>query len=373
MRLFHLVKKELIEIFRQRELLPLLFIAPILQIIILGYVVKTDIERVPVEIVNLSQNKHAVRIINRIRQSPLFNVRQIHYRNRDNVETLKKGDVKAVILFRDSLSRVDRKTKQGVPVNYPEIQVLMDGIDANTSSIAAGYFNGVIKTYILADINRLGVQIPVENKTLIRFNPRLKSINYMGPGIVALLLTILTLFLTSVSIVREKEQQTMDTLLISRLTPIEIYIGKALPMAIIGLVQMFIGLVVVVLWFRIPVRGNLLYLLLSAVIFLSAILSYALMISTIAGTQQQALFFSWFSMVTFILLSGLFTPTENVPAAFQFLVKINPLAYLIKIIREIFLKGNGIEYFYKDLLALVAIAVTIITISLLNFKRFVSK
>lgn len=249
----------------------------------------------------------------------------------------------------------------------------MDGIDSNTSAIAAGYFNGIIKKYIFADIERSGMAMPVENKTLIRFNPRLKSINYMGPGIVALLLTILTLFLTSVSIVREKEQQTMDTLLISPLNPLEIYIGKALPMAIIAIFDMFIGIAVVVLWFNIPVRGNLLYLVLAAVVFLAAILSYALMISTFAATQQQGLFFAWFSMVNFILLSGTFTPTQNVPAAFQFLVKINPLAYLIKIIREIFLKGNGIEYFYKDLLSLGAIATVIITISLFNFKRFISQ
>jgi len=406
MRIFYLLKKELIEIFRQKELLPLLFIAPLIQIIILGYVVKTDVEHVPVEIINLSKNKHSVKIINRIQQTPLFEVKHISYQNKDVVETLKKGKVKAVVLFRDSLSNVDKKTQRESPLkypaargtymrrlcwntlqpsvpmetmkipiqlNYPEIQILMDGIDSNTSSIAAGYFNGIIKKYILSDINRLGFRLPVENKTLIRFNPRLKSINYMGPGIVALLLTILTLFFTSISIVREKEQQTMDTLLISRLTPVEIYIGKALPMAIIGMIHMFVGIAVVVLWFGIPIRGNLFYLLISAVVFLAAILSYALMISTIAATQQQALFFAWFSMITFILLSGLFTPTQNVPTVFQPLVKINPLAYLIKIIREVFLKGNGIEYFYKDLLALIVIAAVIISLSLLNFKRFISK
>jgi ABC-2 type transport system permease protein len=373
MRLFYLVKKEFIELFRQKELLPMLFIAPLVQVILLGYVVQTDIERVPVNITNLSNNKAAVRIINRIRRSPLFDVQEISYRNKDYTEILKRGKVKAVILFRDPIASVDKKNKRQKPFKYPDIQILMDGIDSNTSSIAAGYFNGIIKKYILADMEKKGLDMPVVNKTLIRFNPRLKSINYMGPGIVALLLTILTLFLTSVSIVREKEQQTMDTLLISRLTVLEIYIGKAMPMAIIGLVDMFLGIGVVVFWFRVPVRGNLLYLLLASVVFLAAILSYALIISTIASTQQQGLFFAWFSMVTFILLSGLFTPTQNVPAAFQWLVKINPVAYLIKIIREIFLKGNGIEYFYKDLVALGVIAFVITSISLFNFKRFISK
>ncbi len=351
----------------------MIFISPLIQIILLGYVVKTDIDRVRVEIVNLSQNIHAVRIINRIQHTPLFNVEGIYYQDRDCMETFKKGKVKAVIVFRDALERVDKKTGRENPLKYPEIQVIMDGIDSNTSSVAAGYFNGIIKKYILTDVERKGFRMPVENKTLIRFNPRLRSINYIGPGIVALLLTLVGLFLTSVSIVREKEQQTMDTLLISPLTALQIYIGKALPMAIICIFQMFLGIGVVTLWFDISIRGNLLYLLLTAVVFLFATLSYALLISTIASTQQQALFFAWFSMITFILLSGLFTPTENVPPAFQFLVKINPLSYMIKIIREIFLKGNGIEYFYKDLLSLAAIAVTVVTVSLLNFKRFISK
>jgi ABC-2 type transport system permease protein len=215
--------------------------------------------------------------------------------------------------------------------------------------------------------------MPVKNKTLIRYNPQLRSINYMGPGIVAMLLTIISLFLTSISIVREKEQQTMDTLLISPLTAIEIYLGKAIPMAFIGFLQMSLGIVVVIFWFEIPIRGNLLYLLIAAIIFLAANLSYALLISTMVSTQQQALFFSWFSMLTFILLSGLFTPVENIPRALRILADINPVRYLIKIIREIFLKGNGIQYFYKDILSLLAIAVVVISISTLNFKRFISK
>lgn len=367
MRIFYLIKKELIEIVRQKEFLPLLFIAPILQIIILGYVVTTDVTNIPVEIVNLSSNKAAYRIIHRIQSTPLFNVKGISFQKQDSLETLKKGTVKAVIIFRDAL---DKKNPQ---LRYPEIQILMDGVDSNTSAIAAGYFNGIIKRFIINDIEQMGFHMPVEHFTLIRFNPELRSINYMGPGIVALLLTILALFVTSVSIVREKEQQTMDTLLISRLTPLEIYIGKALPMALIGLVQMTIGILVVMLWFNIPVRGNLLHLFLTAIIFLPAILSYALLISTVASTQQQALFFSWFSMVTFILLSGLFTPVENIPPGIRIIADINPLRYLIQIIREIFLKGNGIAFFYRELVILLVIAAVVISLSLLNFRRFISR
>jgi len=367
MRLFYLVKKEFIETFRQKEMLPLIFIAPILQIIILGYVVTTDIKNIPVEIINLSKNRASFEIVQRITSSPLFNVKNISNQDKDALDTLKRGRVKAVIRLQDP------RPKAGKALNYPEIQVSMDGIDSNTSAIAAGYFNGIIKKYILEDLARKGRQMPVDTHTQIRFNPELKSINYMGPGIVALLLTISTVFFTSVSLVREKEQQTMDTLLISRLTPVEIYIGKAIPLAVLGLVQASLGMAVVMLWFKTPVRGNLLYLLLSALVFLPAILSYGLLISTLASTQQQALFFSWFSMITFMLLSGLFTPIENIHPAIRPLADINPVRYLIKIIREIFLKGNGVEYFYRDLLALAMIAITVITLSILNFKRFISR
>ena len=165
----------------------------------------------------------------------------------------------------------------------------------------------------------------------------------------------------------------MDTLLISRLTPIEIYLGKAIPTSIIGLINMSLGIAVVMIWFRVPVRGNLIYLLLASIIFLSALLAYALLISVITSTQQQALFFAWFTMLTFMLLSGLFTPIENIPSGLRILADINPIRYLIKIIREIFLKGNGIEYFYKELLYLLAIASVTVSVSIINFKRLISK
>jgi ABC-2 type transport system permease protein len=367
MKLFYLVKKELIEIVRQKELLVLMFIGPVIQIVILGYVVSTDIRYVPVGIVNLSRSQAAGQIIQRIRQTPLFSVRHESARSEDFLFLLKKGDVKALIVFRDALDKKRHVLK------YPDVQILMDGMDANTSMIAAGYFNGIIKSYILDDMEKLGRGLPLAGQPVFRFNPQLRSINYMGPGIVAFLLTIITIFLTSASLVREKEQQTLDTLLISPLSTLQIYVGKALPAALIGLADMVIGLVVVVLWFGIPFRGSMFYLFLAAVVYLAAILSYALLISVLSATTQQAMFFAWFSLMLFLLMSGFFTPVDNIPPLLRILADINPLRYLIRIIREIFMKGNGIAYFWKDLLTLSGIALTLMSVSLLNFKRFISK
>ncbi len=367
MRILYLLRKELIEIFRQREMLVIMFVAPVIQTIILGYVVTTDIKNIPVQIVNLSESTVARRVVSRIEHTPLFEVKAVTVRPEDYAEVFKRGKVRAIIILRDGFGAEHEL------IHYPQIQILMDGLDSNTAAIAAGYFNGIIKQYLLGDLAEKGRSFPLESRSLIRFNPDLRSINYMGPGIVALLLTIISMFLTSISLVREKEQQTMDTLLISRLTPIEIYVGKALPMAILGLIEMGIGIAVVILVFRIPLRGNLLDLLIAALIFLFAILSYALLISTLSSSQQQALFFGWFSMVSFLLMSGLFTPVDNIPPAFRWLADINPLRYLIEIIREIFLKGNGIAYFHRELLILAAITAVVLTISLLNFKRLVSR
>jgi ABC-2 type transport system permease protein len=367
MRIFHLVKKELIELLRQRELLVLIFFMPLVQIIILGYVATTDIKNIPVEIINLSHNRATQPIINRILANPAFRVRTLTLQMDDYMTALKRGQVKAVIVFRDS---PDQKHKR---LSYPEVQIMMDGVDSNTSLIAAGYINGIIRGYVLTDIAKLGQSMPVANRTSIRFDPELRSINYMGPAIVAMLLTIQVMFMTGVSLVRERENQTMDTLLISRLTPLEIYIGKAIPGAIVGLLEMALGVTVVVLWFDIPMRGSLFSLLVTSLVYLLAILSYGLLIAILSQNLVQVMFFSWISLIIFLLFSGFFTPVSNIPGWLQVVSDINPLRYLMKIIREIFLKGNGIGYFYKDLGILFAIATVIAAISLFNFKRFISK
>ena len=367
MKVFYLIKKEFIEIFSQKQLVFLMFIAPLIQILIFGYIATTDIKHLPIKIENLSKSKYSKEIVKRINNTDLFNVKRISYKKENNLEILRKGEVKAVIIIKDTYENKKSFLK------FPRVEIVLDGVDSNTSLIAAGYFNGIIKDYILKDISKKGGKILVKSKPLIRYNADLRSINYMGPGIVAMLLTVVGLFISSGAIVKEKEQQTIDTLMISGLKPLEIYIGKSIPIVIIGLMNMGIGILFVTLWFKISIRGSLFYLLFSALVYLIAIISYGIFVSIITNTQQEAMFFGWFSMITFIYLSGLFTPIENIPTWLKWLASINPLMYLVKIIREIFLKGNGIEYFYKDLLILTAISLTIITISVVNFRKSVSK
>ena len=426
MKLFYLFKKELLEVFRQKEMVAILFVAPILQTILLGYVVRTDVQNIPVKIVNVSSSPDAYRLINRLTHSPLFQVTGIYHRPLNYQEIFKRGQTKAIIVFADENQTEDQEEKKtgqtrnrkvmggkdperkernfadesaeanqalgsfsqetnfsaspetGLPsfnflASPLSIQVLMDGADANTAMIATGYFYGVIKRYMEAMLDKEDFKLPLQPRTLIRYNPSLNSIHYMGPGIVALLLTLTTLILTAIALVREKEQQTLDTLLISRLTPGEIFLGKTLPMALIGLVEMILGIIVVLVLFGIHLRGNLGLLFLAAIFFLFSILSIGFLISLVSQSQQQALFFAWFTMILFLMLSGLLTPVENIPLAFRWLAEINPLRYLVKIIREIFLKGNDLAYFWKDLVIMAAIGLVSFLLSLLNFRRSVVK
>jgi ABC-2 type transport system permease protein len=367
MKILHLMKKELIEVWRQKQMLVLMLIMPAIQVVLLGYVLTTEIRNVPVEIVNLSSGHQAAMMVNRIRATPQFHVRRVRVQPDNYLERLRQGDVKAILLLRDPPG------KSGNLLSYPEVQILMDGIDSNTALIAAGYFNGVLQNYVLSDLSRRGAAIPISAHILIRFNPDLRSIRYMGPGMVAILLTTLTIFLTSVSLVREREQQTLDSLLISPLHPLEIYLGKALPIGLLAMVSMAIGIAVMVFWFDVPIRGNLLDLLLAVLVYETALMAYGLFISTVTSTQQEAMFFAWFSMITFLLLSGFMTPVENIPPAIRLITHLNPTFYMMIIIREIFLKGNGFAFFWKELLALSAITVVMTSVSLMNFKRFVSK
>jgi len=371
LKFLFLFRKEWREIFRQKELVSVLFIAPVIQTIILGYVVRTDITNIPIGIINLSNSLESQRLLNRLASSSLFQIKLVSSSPVNAEEIFRRGKCKALIIFRDKFQSPSEGNK--FYEGWPEIQVLLDGTDANSAMIAAGYFYGLLGHYLETKIRHSGQEILLQPKTIIRFNPSLRSIHTMGPAIVALLLTIITLLLTGIGLVREKEQQTLDTLLVSKLTPLEIFLGKTLPMATIALIEMTLGIIVVKVVFGVRPRGNLAFLYLAAVVFLFSLLSIGFLISLLSQTQQQALFFCWFTMLLFLMLSGLLTPLENIPAAFRWLTAINPLRYLIAIIREIFLKGNNLAYFYQDILIMAGLGFVAFFFSLSVFRRSVIK
>jgi len=260
----------------------------------------------------------------------------------------------------------------------PEIQILVDGTEVFTPPAAAAALNAIVSDCLRKFVpdRQAGDQAPaavsVSAKILVRFNPDLKAIDSQGPGLVGLLLTFVTFFIAGMSLVREKEQQTLDTLLVSRLKPLEIFIGKGLPAAAAGLFNLLLGIPLLMLWFKVPFRGHAALLFLAAIVYLAAIIALALAFSAVSSSQQQAMFLTWYTIMTIIVLSGFFTPLESMPPGAvlsRAIAAVNPFRYLMRIVRSIMLKGSGPGLILNDLLALAGLCLVFSAVSYFLFRR----
>ena len=258
--------------------------------------------------------------------------------------------------------------QKGIPT---EIQVIVDGTDSNTALIAMSYVNTIIAKYsmdmmapsITAHLWRLDL------RTRVWYNPDLRSRNYMVPGVIALIVMLTCLLLTSMSIVREREIGTMEQLMVTPIKPVELILGKTIPAAIVGYFDMALVTAFGVFWFEVPINGALLLLVLCTGAYLLSVLGIGLFISTISRTQQQAMTATFFFFQPAILLSGFATPIETMPEIFQYMTYISPLRYFLVIVRGIFLKGVGIEILWPEIMALVILGTIIIAASAFRFRK----
>ncbi len=208
----------------------------------------------------------------------------------------------------------------------------------------------------------------LEARSSVFYNPDLKSVYYMIPGIVTILLTIVTMMLTAMGLVREKEIGTLEQLLVTPIRPYQLLIGKMIPFVILGFLELCIILLFGMLWFRVPIEGNAAVVVLATMLFLLSTLGMGLFISTIASTQQQAMFIAWFFMVFGLLMSGFFYAIENMPYWAQIVTLVNPLRYYLAILREVFLKGSGIQDLVNEFVVLTVMGISILTATIARFR-----
>jgi ABC-2 type transport system permease protein len=261
--------------------------------------------------------------------------------------------------------------------NSPQIQILLDGQNSNTSAIALGYCNLILQEFTKSHLQNDLMKHPalykniniIEPVTRIWYNPELKSVFFMIPGIIAILLTIITMMLTSMAIVKEREIGTLEQLMVTPLKSWQIIVGKIIPFAILGFVEMGVAMTFGVLWFNIPILGNIAIIALLSGIFILTNLGIGMLVSTLVTTQQQALFLSWFFLILFILLSGFFYPIENMPIWVQHITLVNPLRYFIAILRELFLKGAGLDILMPELKALLILGGSIFFFAIFRFNK----
>ena len=368
-RLGFLIRKEFQELRRNPRMFPVLFIAPVLQLGILGYAATTDVRNVPIVVADGDRSTASRELIGRFEGSPYFTVIDVVSTIRGVEQDLMSGRAWLVLAIPTDYGRM---IQAGTPVG---LQVLADGSDSNSTTVALAYASSLIaeKAAALAVARHpaIGPRIgSLDARIRVWFNPELSSRHFMVPGVLALLLMVITAVLGAMAIVREKELGTLEQLNVTPLQRWELIVGKLLPFGIIGVIDVLLVVGVAVLWFEIPLRGSFALLLGLSLIYLVCTLSLGLLVSTVSQTQQQAMMTAvFFFMLPMIYLSGFVFPIENMPAVIQPVTFLIPLRYYLVIVRGIFLKGVGLEAFWRDALMMTAWGVTVLSLATLRSRK----
>jgi ABC-2 type transport system permease protein len=356
--------KELLAVLKEPRSRYSIFIPPILQCLIYGYVATYDLTDVPYAVYDRDRSQASHNLLAQIDGSGVF-------RRVANLENMR--DVRSYIDRREALLIVlidtdfERRLMLGQNV---DIQVIADGRNSNTAGIALGYVSTSVETFNHNWRVKQG-QPSVPMRTVVRawYNPNLETRWSMVPSLLGTFTMMQTLLLCAMSIAREREQGTFDQLLVTPFRPAEIIVGKAIPAVLIGIIQGASVLLIAQLWFRIPFAGSYVVLFVALTIYLLAAVGMGLFVSSLAATMQQAMLYSFVVMMPFILLSGLTTPIRSMPEPIQYLTLINPLRYAIDIARRVYLEGAGFMVLMPDILPLIAIAVVSLSVSSWMFRH----
>ncbi len=371
-RIWYVMWKEVIELRQDPRIFGIIFIAPVVQLAVLGYAATTDVRNVPIVVVDADRSTGSQDLISRFTGSGIFELVDVVSDERQVDRYLESGDAWMAL---------------SIPANFGEsvsagrpatLQVVADGSDANSTNIALGYANNLLTGYAQEMVERrrtsgaaaVSMGGSIEPRVRVWFNPTLESRYFMLPGIFALLLLVVTSNLSSMAIVREREIGTLEQLNVTPLGRLELIVGKLLPYGIIGLIDVLIVLVVIVFWFDVPLRGSFWLLFGMSVIYLLTTLGLGLFISTISHTQQQAMMTStFFFLIPMMYLSGFVFPIENMPDVIQPITYLIPLRYFVVILRGIFLKGVGLETLWPQALALLGWGVAILMLAYMRSSK----
>ncbi len=362
-RFFAFVGKEFYHIFRDFRILIIIFLIPILLVLLFGFVIKNDLKDVNIGVYLNSDNDIAIKLVDKITSSNFFKVVDIIQSEKPIEDNFKSGKIKVALIFEKNFS------ENLIKNNKANIQIITDASEPNNANIMVSYLNGIILNY-MSELNHnkiLPIQIIPEIRIL--YNPSMESSFYFIPGIIAVLLIIISTLLTSITITREKELGTMEILLVSPLKPLQIILGKVIPYLVFSFINFILIILLGLFVFLMPIQGNWGLLLFEGSIYILMSLSLGVLISTIANSQQTAMLITMIGlMLPTILLSGFIYPIENMPYILQLLSYIAPSRWFIIILKNIMLKGSGIEYVWKETLILISMMLFFIFLSLKKFK-----
>jgi len=377
-RIFAIIRKELSQLFRNRRSRLFLFVPPMFQLIIFGYAVNLDVDNLRMGWLDMDQTPQSHDLLAAFQGSGRFMLSALPESEKDIQRILDRGEAQVIVRV---LPGFGRDILLGRPTSA---QILVDGTNSNTASLASAYTSQVVGAYSAsvatpqmqsrmmarAGMGTMSMKVGrVTDSARVWFNPDLRSRNYFVPGVICNLIMVVTVMLTAMAIVREKELGTMEQLMVTPIQPMELMIGKMVPAAMVGILDLTLMTTAALLIFSIPFRGNPLVLGLSAALFLLTSLGMGLFISTIASTQQQAIMSSSLIAIPTFMLSGFAYPIRNMPIAVQYFTYLNPLRYLIEIVRGIFLKGTGIPVLWPQMLTLLIYGMVVMGLSASSFRK----
>lgn len=350
-------------------MLPIMLIMPIVQLIILVNAATFEMKHIRLFVIDKDMSTVSRDIVSKFNGSPFYDLAGSSFNVSEGEEYLKESKADMVLVIPEHFERNLRNE------NKANLQLLVNAINAASAGLINAYSVSILLDYNVGLVTKwANITESIQTQTInIRysywFNPELNYKNYMVPGILVMLVTIIGLFLAGMNIVKEKEIGTIEQINITPIKKYQFIIGKLLPFWIIALFELAFGLFLGKLIFDIPLVGNLFLLFLFAAIYLIVIMSMGLFVSTVNQTQQQAMFITWFFMVIFILMSGLFTPVESMPTWAQNLNIINPVAYFIQVVRMVLLKGSGITDILRQLISISIYAVLILSFAVWRYRK----
>jgi ABC-2 type transport system permease protein len=360
-RLRGMIAKELRQIRRDPEMVRIIFVAPVVQLLIFGYAVSTDLRHGKTFVVDHDHTQSSQELLQKIEASGYFRITEFSDRAQDMVRALERGHA-LVGLEIPAGYAADLESGRGA-----QIQILLDGTNSNTAQVAQSYLERIVFDHARRHAAAKNPRVELEERAW--YNPDLASRNYNVPATIGQLILLNCLLLTALAIVREKEIGTLEQLRVSPLRAFELILGKSVPFAGIAMINLTVVTVVALLWFKIPLRGSVVLLFTASLLYTLSGLGLGLLISTFSNTQQEAFMSTFLVLMPAILLSGFLFPISSMPEPVQWITIVNPVRHYIDVVRGIFLKGSGFDILWTRLAALALIGITTLSIATVRFRR----
>ncbi len=364
-----LIQKEFLQIFRNRSMLPIIFAVPVVQLIIIVQAATFEIRNAGIFVVDNDHTTSSRMITEQFRGSGFFRIMGYSSSYKEGEQSLRKGQTDAIIAIPEGF---ERKLNSG---EKAEFQVVVNAINGSAGGLLSAYTLSMVELFnrnlMSGKLSFSMSEMPqsIEVRESYWYNPELNYTTFMVPGILVILVTVISLLLSGMNIVKEKEIGTIEQINVTPIRKYQFIAGKLIPTLAIALFELAFGLTIGKLIFNIPMEGNLLLVFGVATVYIVVILGIGLLVSTVTNTQQQAMFISFFCMIVFILMSGLFTSAEYMPDWAKYVNKVNPVAYFIRIVRMILLKGSGFGDFRTEFFSLVLLAFISLSLAIRRYRK----